>query len=97
MRDNTSDVITHFLIDDFGNILDSFIIFDRSIILERIISLLSIHKDIEISHEKSLIGLSKKKYVGNDILNFYKNNSAGLPCLIVTKGSREYLKVIGNN
>ena len=33
-----------------------------------------------------------KKYYGMEILNFYKCNSGGVPCKVVLKGDKEYLK-----
>lgn len=36
----------------------------------------------------------RQKYYGDELIEFYKNNSKGYPCRIIFKGDREYLKTI---
>jgi hypothetical protein len=66
--------------------------FDKEEIKCAIIEHLQNNPTDTIEHCKEFNKSDVRKYYGNEILNFYRLNSKGLPCKLVTKGDKNYLK-----
>lgn len=66
--------------------------FDRKGIKQAITKHLSQNPTDTIEHCKDYSKSDVKKYYGMEIINFYQCNSKGQPCLVVTKGDKEYLR-----
>jgi len=65
--------------------------FDAPKMLEVIKRMLVETPDTMVVHRKE--HLDKKKYYGDEIINFYENHK-NEPCLVVTKNNKNYFKTI---
>jgi hypothetical protein len=65
--------------------------FDRGAIKASILKHLSHNPTDVLEHCKEFSKSDLKKYAGYDILDFYKLNSKGEVCKIITRGNKEYL------
>lgn len=66
--------------------------FDAELIREEIKSHLKEYPNDTVEHCKDYSKEDIKKYYGTEILNFYQNNAEGVPCKVVTRGSKEFLR-----
>jgi hypothetical protein len=80
----------HFLFNLSDALVKDFEVFDKDAIKAEIVKYLTANPNEELTHEKELNPSDKKKYVGNEIINFYKCNKSGIPSKIISKGTKEY-------
>ena len=66
--------------------------FDKEAIKKAIVKHLANDPTDTLEHCKEYSKKDIKKYYGMEIINFYKCNKKGEPCLIILKGNKEYLK-----
>ena len=83
----------HYLLDIDLNIFFKVEQFDSQAIKAKIAERLTTNPDDFIEHCKC--ASNDFDYFKAESLNFYQCNKSGQPCLVVTKGNREYLKALG--
>lgn len=72
----------------------TFEMFARILILKLIAKYLTDNPADTIVLERDLTISESKQYAGRQIIDFFKLNTKGVVCKIVTKGNKEYLKII---
>jgi hypothetical protein len=66
--------------------------FDKDAIKTAIVKHLENNPTDTVEHSKDYRKSDLRKFVGYDILNFYQLNAKGEPCLVITRGDKEYLR-----
>ena len=84
----------HYIKDD-ENLNVEFETFDATKMTELIINHLKANPDAMITHEKEYNAENKKKYYGNEIIDFYESNpKTGEPSKVIIKGNKTYYKTV---
>lgn len=83
--------LRYFLYEE--TLIQTFEDYNKEVILKAICDYLSTNKDAEITLEKEVPKIRQKRFVGNDILGWYRNNpKSGKPSRVVSIGHKEYHK-----
>lgn len=76
---------------DLDNVIQWFDKFDKDFIKTAIVEHLKHYPTDVLEHCKEFSKSDLRKFAGYDIINFYKLNSNGEVCKIITKGNKDYL------